>query len=472
LKAEQRQTMPDNNIHIDEKMADKGWQQMRLRLDKELPVARDRRRMIWMILFGLLAILVPFVIFTQKSNDRNSSPGKEKEAISEKEIYLAQRDHSVKELDSSNEATGAAHVSQESNVASAPVIQKDVLISKTDQLFQFEDAQGPITKNLTATKLPGINKASQKGISVVGVESEGTDSKIETYEGIKENVKNFDAEQISLKSKKGSIASGDNVESRRAGAYANMTFLANLPLHQVECFACERTLPELFAPIEPVKVRRRTLEVSLLAATHLDEPTRISGIQAGPVIKYRINKTWSLESGIQYGHYARNGLVSASNSEADLSNSGVESSFLSADLFANNLASYDTIQQLADKFNYLHFPIMVGYRVTRHLEIKLGTRISYLLNAPSNFGVVETFGAGGATSIVAEGNFKNNFLYQYDLLKKNDVAIVAGIDLLLARRLNLTMLYHHGLTPYIDKPAPSREDYHRSLMIGLKFRIF
>ena len=98
--------------------------------------------------------------------------------------------------------------------------------------------------------------------------------------------------------------------------------------------------------------------------------------------------------------------------------------------------------------------------------------MSYLLNAPSDKSL-SAISANSSQVDLQNINASQNYLVEEDILRKWDIAPMVGIAFDLGRRLNIDLNYQHGLIPYVDRPTESdRSDYHRSVSLGLRYRIF
>ncbi|MDX1408022.1 MAG: outer membrane beta-barrel protein, partial [Saprospiraceae bacterium] len=146
-------------------------------------------------------------------------------------------------------------------------------------------------------------------------------------------------------------------------------------------------------------------------------------------------------------------------------------SFVQANEIYNNTVNYDTARILADRYNYLHLPLILQYRLSPKLKVSVGVKGSRMLSAPSEYAISDQSGSFNQ-NVTLSARGSNNFLYNYDILRKWDVAPLLGLGLEVGRRMSLNVNYQHGLIPFVDRSGIiDRSDYHRSLSVGLQYRM-
>jgi hypothetical protein len=130
---------------------------------------------------------------------------------------------------------------------------------------------------------------------------------------------------------------------------------------------------------------------------------------------------------------------------------------------------YSEAKQLTDKFHYIHVPLRVEYRITPNFSVMAGMKVSALVAAPARYRLDdERFGAGQ----LLQASGSRSFLYNYDILRKLDVAPLVGMSYAIGERLSLDASYSHGLVHYINNSdAGDRNDFHRSAALGVRYRI-
>ena len=224
--------------------------------------------------------------------------------------------------------------------------------------------------------------------------------------------------------------------------------------------------------------------------THLVTPVNIRGLEGGVLATYSVSPRWELAAGIGYGHYNNNGLVdisakedrafshtndlTVSNELLDTAQSGTPVANFDQQLLSS--VNYDTARLLTEKMNYIHVPMMAGYRLTRSLWLDFGVRMAFLVSAPPNGGL-EVTGTGTFTGNpqpnVVRYDPATDYLKDENVLRSFDVAPVVGLRWAIGDRFALSAQANIGLIPYIDRPhSGDRDDYNRSLSLGLSYRIF
>jgi len=235
-------------------------------------------------------------------------------------------------------------------------------------------------------------------------------------------------------------------------------------------------------PIIPEATQLKSkVGLELFGAPHFASNVQLHGIEAGAMATLTLGRKWKLLGGASIGHYNQSGLIMlgglSQNSDVetyavpvipDTAGFGSPLADLKVDY---NQIGYDTAELLTEKFNYLHFPVLAQYRIGRIISVTGGVKVSYLLNAPSNKNL------RGTTLNSAQGSpldltSSSNFLDEENILRKWDVAPVIGIALDIGRTLAIDLQYQHGLIPYVDRPTDNdRSDYHRTVSLGLRYRI-
>ena len=141
-------------------------------------------------------------------------------------------------------------------------------------------------------------------------------------------------------------------------------------------------------------------------------------------------------------------------------------------ILSYQLLNYDTALLISEKFNYLHMPVTLEYRLGRNVNLVGGFKVSRLISAPP---VAETpdilFRSGFNNGSTADAEVAKSDLIDEGVVRRWDIAPLVGLSVDMGRRFALDIQYQFGLIPYIDRPASNREDYNRSLSLGLRYRV-
>jgi hypothetical protein len=239
-----------------------------------------------------------------------------------------------------------------------------------------------------------------------------------------------------------------------------------------------RTLPIRVARPD----RHHTVGLEGVVSTHLnDDGNPFYGIEAGLVAVVRADKRLRVHAGVSYGYYNVDGLnilgLEKNDANEYQGNQGgpLTGAYTVQDVYSNNL-EFSEAKELTEKFHYLHVPVKVEYRVTPSFSVAAGMKVSTLLAAPARYGLNDARFSSTPTVPLSSAR---DFLYNYDILHKFDIAPIVSISYRIAQRLWLEAGYSHGLVHYINNGGSGlstadtveRNDVHRSGSIGVRYRL-
>jgi hypothetical protein len=229
-----------------------------------------------------------------------------------------------------------------------------------------------------------------------------------------------------------------------------------------------------FAEISTRRSRNTGLEA--FSAMHLNaDGNPFYGVETGIGMILREQKRVRLHAGVSYGYYNIDGLgffgIGNTADAETLGNQGYPDPLTGVtydlnEVYANSL-EVEEAQQLTEKFHYLHVPISMEYRITPRISVGAGVKAGVLLSAPARYRLNDVrFASSGI------GSSSKDFLYDYDILRKFDIAPMLSIEFMISKSLSLQAGYTHGLIHYINNSGTSdRSDFHRTASLGLRYRI-
>lgn len=481
--------MQDNNSS-NQQVIDLGWQRMSTLLDKELPQTSKRRRFSawWFVAAGIflgLATLgytalqsaqpdaIQDIPVSHTPNEVASSQQLSSKAEATPEEHNKQIVTEQTESSSANEiaSTSTEKIAVKGNTSNEASVLRISPASKakTPGSSQVELASSSVSTSSESSKneahivqLPvGTNELAETEVKHI----EKTESLIE-HEGVDESITNtLMSESVSPPSITRSIISVPQ-------------FLDNNPEPMGDRWNA------LMIPVARPD-RDGSFGLDAMVATHLNaDADPFYGIEAGLSTTLISGQRISVHGGVSYGYYNVDGvglgIFDAGNS-ADTENLGSNGGggpdtngytgfpiYAVQDVLTGEL-EYSEAQELTETFHYIHVPLRVEYRILPRLLMMAGVKASVLLAAPARYRLNDNRFSAPQSTVVSNSK---SFLYNYDIIRKIDIAPLVGLSYNIGDRLSLDATYSHGLRHYINSDdSADRNDYHRSASLGVRYRI-
>lgn len=491
--------MPVNEKNGNGELLERGWRQMQGILDLELPQNRNKKWGLWIPL-GIMgvALLIAALMYFPSSKANNVAPiehanPQQSFAQTDQNVQTQSDEESlirspVKALDENKAEVDKQRIAsssatdlddQEITPSSDPSVEPRspdnvqlALVPRQSTLVAVQST--PVAVQSTHVSLQSVDDLNQQNTNTSDIAVLKNDIEIATQAGTEEAASTSNSKLAS------STLSDDNANASSEGLRDQPE---DVLFSEIDVIAPGSLVYHLAGqPIIPAATQiKPRVGLEVFGAPHFVSNVELQGIEAGALATVTLGRKWKLLGGASYGHYNNDGLLSLGGQKdldretfsvpvvADTSTFGNPVSNPEIDY---NKIGYDTAQILSEKFNYLHFPVIAQYRIGRFISITAGIKTSYLLNAPSNKSLSSTpVNSSGVD--VFDLNASQNYLVEENILRKWDIAPIVGLAFDFGRRMALDVQYQHGLIPYVDRPTESdRSDYHRSLSLGLRYRIF
>lgn len=411
--------MDKDNIHIDSEFIDHSWQEMSKLLDREMPVKKRRKRLLWVWFLGLGLFLLGSLAYI------NQLQVKEVKAlpIPEKPIIAS----------TNTPISPSTTKRNSSNIVSKKGPKKQTPRKSSDDRQAFQSII-----NLTETIPTAVNKNAAEGTSV----HENSDKNASTLNPASNLsgiiTKNLDSKQLHNKI-----------------LVADLAILPILPFSQLSTETEETTIP-LF-PSKGYPKWRLGVYAGMLIPTSGSFRT---GLQAN----VSFNPKWRLYLGLGYAKRIPK-ITNSTNSNADLTAEPI----LEADMEDMNTTAgtgpapsntdpdgtgSNGVEAIAatgfqySNFHYFEVPILIQYTIRPKFSIELGGSLSYLYgynyqyNEDSFFTNNSTFDTFTTT--------RSTTFNQADIgtINKLGIAFIGGVNYQITHNINGYANFHYS-SPYI-----------------------
>ncbi|HLF63261.1 MAG TPA: hypothetical protein VI603_05900, partial [Saprospiraceae bacterium] len=412
--------MQDNKNEID-----RGWQRMSMLLDKELPQVRRPKRIAawWLIAAGILLVLSGWGYhFLQSGRDKSDSemsqpvPDEVELAISSQTEMIPGLSDATSFTDK-NSPEGSKQLEASKGVVTRQMTQK----SSDEMIFKKEairDASSHDERNAESTNeiADGFFHASAQQFTTDSAPiAEVSDAVFTSEEDIAEK------EVINLAETESSFR--DQAQIRTEIALVRLQPLTPGSLDQrSRNFIGPTTRPQ----------RNHVFGLEALVATHLNsDGNPFYGVEAGLNTIVFSNRRLRVHAGITYGYYNIDGLglgifnLAADTEDFENIGGNPDTNYAGFPLYdvkdiVDGALEYREAKQLTEKFHYLHVPLRVEYRITPGFSVMAGMKVSALIAAPARYGLNDARFSSQAQ--LTSGS--RSFLYNYDILRKLDIAPV------------------------------------------------
>ena len=476
--------MPDKSTNQQD-LVSRGWQQMSDILDREMPQRKKRRWVAWLPwgVAGVVALLVVAWWATGSPADINhpdeQSPieARQQSATSTSADATILPSEDIGSLDArratttdSRDVSTQSIVDNGATAAGSNATKIEVGIPEDDLISQprIDDPSNQNTRSGMTDEKDSLSGLT--GRNITDAAKQEPDARLSQI--VQADV--VDAEELAL-------TENPTVSEESAAAPLRQALtISAIPVRQTEL--SDNDLP-LMPAIEVQRHKHNALHGYAFGNTHFNTQIGLRGLEGGLALGYDFSNRWAALIGVSYGYYTNDPLFrlgSFRQAEEDLAANSGGTTTPVAEILGNGIVSnsigYDTAQILTDKYKYVHVPVSVQYQLTNWLSVGAGARISRLLSAPSEYGleaVESNFTAGDFNYILAKSGDEQNFLYDFDLVRKFEVAPMLAMVMDLGRLTTLDINYQHGFTPVIaQSDVPNRKDYNRTFSIGVRRRLF
>ncbi|MDX1476657.1 MAG: hypothetical protein R3301_03090 [Saprospiraceae bacterium] len=467
--------MPDNRKYEAQDLIERGWQQMSELLDREMPQKRKRRGAAWLLWgIGALVLLagVSLILLRTDSPEQvtPAEPSGQHHALAPEATAPSTIPGSAVEHDREVDPAGPVDkaASEPARQATADAVARTT--AGDERKMESPDA----ADRSTAASETIRTTTRSEGVTGHDPESRPTSGQLA------ENMASPDSTSVQPETSPTRADAPPGINAEIPGRSIVIVDEASR-LDVTPLTSAMRQIPA-FVALDGIE--RRALALHGLTAIHLNDAISVYGVEAGIALTYDVGRRISLMTGLTYGHYRERGLFRISpNKQFDELASPVDQdttmggspgtgTSVLANTIYDNTVGYDTARILADRYNYLHMPLVVRYQLTPKIGLSLGIKGSRLLSAPSEY-AIDQQSSSFTQNLRLDGNGPNNFLYNFGILRKWDVAPLAGVTLQTGRRTELDVHYQHGLVPFIDRMGViDRSDYHRTLAVALRYRIW
>ena len=440
--------MQGRDMERRDELMDRGWERMSKILDAEMPQERRRRRFFWLPILGVLLIGTLLAVTATQSGTAtdgepepsNSEPIEESAAMAANALESVAPEQQVPESVSAKQVGGPTDTP-----ATAPAESNNTVRPEAVQ----EAVAATVSTSDQNSKLPLESQSPERRDAIDPLPN--------------------------LNTPEGSTLTSATTDELRARVEVPVMHLSALSLN------VDKSGIDADLPIVPAASKfKPVFGMDAFGAAHIMAgPLAIRGGEGGLLARVKVGPRVDIGAGLSYSHYRHDGLIDISRSRND------QAEFLTVldppdttnvvvvPTVDFTSAGYDTIEQVVRNLNYINMPLFVDYRVLPNLSLRGGFRVSYLVNAPIEEGIrytVPNTVTGPGQTFDAETT--RNTLTHEKALRRWDFAPMVGLAVQLGRWLSLDVQYQVGLVPYINRPGHNRNDFNRTMSIGLSARLF
>ena len=421
-------------------LVDKGWEQMRNLLDKEMP---EKTKVLWMWwLIPMALILGGVSTYMYKAGMEKSIPSVS--SFAEKTSPLSDHvmasyegpeiDHTLTILKPNNNSEINNHVKTTSKISSAQQDNVDHSSSSKSQNNNTQASKSNVPSANLSGATPILNEVQKKDKTL-----KGTALKLNNYEAQQAEIPIYELKTPIL------IQNIQRLQS-------------NLVLKETG------ELSPSLLHMELKNTHNRRLRLSVYAGLNNSIYSIPGGFEVGSMLNFDVSKKWSIATGLSYSDNYRNGYEPNFN----LRKLNREEAFFDDPALLNyydldkTYASYEETAPLVQNLQYLNLPIEIAYNLFPRWSLGLGVKFSHLLNANNLQG--QNLEVGSALNESAE---VNNILYEKSFYRSTDYALLASVKYHIKRRWSVGLQWNHGFNPVISidqaQGSTQRADLNRDL---------
>lgn len=415
----------EKNMEITDRFRDRSWNEMRRKLDQEMPhkVVEDNGKKRYLLLAAIL--LIGFVSGTATMF-----------------YYFQQFDTELEltnDLALTTPAVETPQVEQTTTTEAAAVLQPESPVIATENSNAKKSASTKVNNtHFQQIKTPEKSEATftHKDQNVLN-ENAFKPDQVDRVSQIKEPVLSTDLP-----------AALPPIEA--------LQDMATLPIEAIEQPFAEK-LPSLKVPKE------NKWSYGIFTGAYANPSPAFAGLAFGTRVGYNLNRRLIVSHGLQYSI-----LDGFKNSRAADESFGWQNSSSSANAiittqFENSFEVYYDVQPSPDqlpvsKLHYIEMPVEIAYRLSGKFQIGLGAKAGYLIGVKavdrfeSLFNVTADRFAANAES--------NNSNHLYSSLKKIDFATSAALTYFPFKKLGISLQYSHGWLDFTKDEVWTRSYNH------------
>jgi hypothetical protein len=194
------------------------------------------------------------------------------------------------------------------------------------------------------------------------------------------------------------------------------------------------------------------------------------GWQIGLLATRKVSNKANIQFGIGYTDINRRGfdpILGRSNRSEALSVFSDES-ILDYVNYDKSYASYEEASSLVNHLRYINIPVQLTYSLHPRINMELGMRYSYLVNAQNKIG-----GNIDVNNSLTQENASNNVLFRKAFYKRHDVALSGGLRYIISKTFSVGANWIYGLKPVLDldtaQGSTDRNDFNKDVALNLYY---
>jgi hypothetical protein len=460
--------MDENQYHITEDFINRSWNNMRMKLDQEIPVHRRRP---WWLFFLAMSIFVALYGYLawQGFQAEDASSEKTIQQLKESESPVESTDFVIQQSSANLEET-SAYVSNEGNNAT------EIL---------FDAATITSLKNIAGSKVqePGLIRRAELVKGHINQKSHIdqknhlalTDSKAGNERGIDLLIKTDALKDEFTDSEILDVSEFKHLSEMPGLNNRPLLSFAVLPLLQFSMFELNflDLLPfpsmSLTGNTEVLKIEspQSNFGFGVYTSVLSNELFSASGFDFGASSYWQIRDSWRISASIGYQQFQYKTtedelLDAASELEPNMDTTAFSSAIM---------LDYGSANNLIRKTSHLHTQLGLSYKLRRSLWLTGAFRVSKLLKATNK----ELFISSSALE-QNQLNIGASYLKDNGITDNWDLGLLVGIEWHLHRNIALAAQYHYGLDPILRKEslalrganaANENTQYQRFVRLGL-----
>ena len=415
------------------KIENKGWKQMQLMLDQELPVEKSKRRFVpWFWFSSVAAVLVlgAAMFFMNQNTDlqNNKHLAADKVATVPSKSVTKINKEEISETAAEKEFSDTAIASQKEETRNKSAL------TKKEEVVNIE-----IINPVTTSKKIILNQNIPNSI----------DQKIiNQYE-------NFMSENLSTTFPQPSVL--PTVKTSKT--FINIEELPSKYADLVYNFSKKLTIePITFKTIKPLKEKKSKEQWAINVGVLSNTQPRLHGGSTGIQVQFPLSKKWSLKTGLSYRFvklqkiFVSRWAAQRSNDLDDQNNNGPGLTNLDSLGFSSTISIEDINRstynnqtknfeyRISDNYHFLSIPLEAHFQIKKSHSFWGGLETSYLLNRDGN-------SENADMAIVANDTFDPAFSYSSSSIPsvpRFDLGVSVGYEYNINQKIGLNLSYHHG----------------------------
>ena len=432
--------MQDKNTHTNDDLMNQGWSKMAAILDKEMPIKKDRKGLIFWLL-GLLVLLMASAILLINVS---SKPKLNEQVLITEEPLSKESGTDLKNDPHSDSNIGTEGVDIMENGKS----QQHLVAKSQEDLFMPNKPsdESTIKGNKEIKDNSRIKKASNNGATLANSGNQDDPAEVDriNYIPISENEISLPviANEIEAEKVDGNLDIG--IEDIEADPEIARILISTLPRlnSQLEYFNIGR-MPESYITFNqevPIEIIERTSLHSFGAYAGVLASNSFfgNGVQVGLEKDFEVGDDFSMN--IALGLTKLNRRIGTSNEFADASVEEMPGSMDDESFTLNSSTAYSILNSRS----YLDLSIKPVFSLGKRFGISMGPSVKYLLKVKSD-----------ELNISSNLSLPADYLNESDLVKKIDFSMDFVMSYNINRNFGFSLLYSRGLQSIWDNSLES-----------------